>query len=133
MSFSTHPNFLDKFYLKIYPSYLYPGQLCQPLSTINVGILHKLPDITPTWKIMDYVYLKKETLLKFLGLAKNLHFSDEIQPVFTILELVKPLVDEGKSFGKHLSPGDVVTLTPFDRKFIIAAPPAGPPKPYITP
>ena len=82
---------------------------------------------------MDYVYLKKETILKFLGLAKKLHFSDEIQPVFTILELVKPDVDESKSFGKHLSPGDVITLTPFDRKFIIAAPQSESSKPYITP
>jgi len=82
---------------------------------------------------MDFVYLKKESVFRFLGLAKNLRISDEVQPVFTILELVKPAVDETKSFGKHLSQGDLITLTPFDRKFIIAAPSAELPKPYIVP
>jgi hypothetical protein len=122
----THPNILDNFFLRIYPRYLYPGQLCQSLTTINVGIIHKLPDVTPLWKIMDYLYLKKGSVFKFLGLARNLHIEGEVQPLYSVLQMVSPFVDEKKSFGKHLSPGDMITLTPFDRQFIVPAPPATP-------
>jgi hypothetical protein len=122
MLLSRHPNILDKIYLKIYPGYLYSGQLCQCLSTINVGIIHKLPDSTSVWKIMDYLYLKKGSLLKFLGLAKKLRISEDIQPLYSILESVSPQVDETKSADKHLSPGDLIIITPIDRQFITPAP-----------
>jgi hypothetical protein len=122
MPASSHPNFLDRLLLKIYPRYLYPGQTCHTLATVNVGILHKLPDIQPYWKIMDYLYLRKDSVVKYLGLAKHLKFSGDVQPLYTIMELVDPHVDENKSFDKQASPGDLICLTPYDRQFISAIP-----------
>lgn len=69
-----HPNFLDQLAVRIYPRYLYPTQVCQTLATVNIGMVHKLPEVKPYWKIMDYLYLKKDSTLRFLGLAKNLGF-----------------------------------------------------------
>jgi hypothetical protein len=118
----SHPNFLDKLALKIYPQYLYPGQLCESLATINIGIIHKLPEIKPFWKVMDYLYMKKGSVFNYLGLAKNLQIVGDIDPMYSVIEILIPYVDENKSYGKQLSKGDIVCLSPFDRKFIIAAP-----------
>jgi len=114
----AHPNFLDRVALKIYPRYLYPQQPCESVAEINVGILHKLPDIKPYWKIMDFIYLKKGSVLKYLGLAANLNIEGDVQPSYTILETVNPVIDEQKSLDRHLSAGDLVCLTPFDRQFL---------------
>jgi len=119
---SSHPNFLDKIALKIYPRYLYPSQICLTLATVNIGMIHKLPDVKPYWKIMDYLYLKKDSTLKFLGLARNLGFEGEIKPFDSIFELVRPEVDENKSAGKHVGSGDLVCVTSSDRRFIAACP-----------
>lgn len=71
---------------------------------------------------MDYLYLQKDSTLKFLGLARSLGFTGEVKPFDSIFELVNPHVDESKSSGKHVSGGDIVCITPSDRKFISAAP-----------
>ncbi|OGD08983.1 hypothetical protein A2397_05820 [Candidatus Amesbacteria bacterium RIFOXYB1_FULL_44_23] len=120
MSSPTHPNFLDNLLLKLYPRYIYPGQMCRTLATVNIGVIHKLPDIHPYWKIMDYLYLKKDARLKYLGLARSLKLTGDVQPLYTIMEVVEPRVDENKSFDKQLTPGDLICLTPYDRQFIVA-------------
>ena len=119
---TPRPNFLDRLAVKIYPRYLYPSQLCQTLATVNIGITHKVPEIKPYWKIMDHLYLKKDSTLKYLGLARNLEIAGDFNPYDSIFELVSPLVDEDKSYGKHASGGDIVCLSPTDRRFIVAAP-----------
>lgn len=118
---SNHPNLFDHIAVKIYPRYLYPGQFCQTIATTNVGIIHKLPDIHNTWRVMDYLYLQKGSYLRYLGLAKRVKVFGEIDPNSTILELVEPVVDESKSFGKHASPRDLICISPFDRQFIASA------------
>jgi hypothetical protein len=118
----NHPNFFDGLALKFFPGYLYQGQLCQTLATVNVGIIHKLPDIKPFWKIMDYLYLKKGSVMRYLGKAGSLDVVGDVLPAYSVFELLQPEVDEKKSFGKQLSGGDWVCLTPFDRQFIAAAP-----------
>jgi hypothetical protein len=115
---SVHPNLLDKLAKKIYSGYLYPGQLCQTDATVNVGIIHKLPDIKPFWKIMDYLYVKKGCGMRFLGLARDLNISGDVLPSYSIMELVNPVVDEKKSFGKELNHGDLICITPYDRRFL---------------
>jgi hypothetical protein len=121
MNLASRPNIFDNLAVKIYPRYLYPGQLCESLAEINVGILHKLPDIKTNWKILDYFYLKKGSLMKFLGLARTLKIVGDIEPQFSIMEMILPLADESKSFDRQLSKGDLVCLTPYDRQFIIAS------------
>ena len=118
----THPNLLDKLFLKIYPQYLYPGQSCQAVATVNVGIVHRIPDRHPYWKIMDYLFLRKGSTFKYLDLARNLHLNGDILPSYSVLELVTPDVDEMKSFGKIANTADIICLTPYDRQFIVAAP-----------
>lgn len=117
----NHPNILDQIAVKIYPRYLYPGQFCQTAATTNVGIIHKVPDIHNSWKVMDYLYLKKGSFMRYLGLAKNVKVMGEIEPMSTILELIDPEVEDSKSPGKHVSPRDLVCVSPFDRQFIMAA------------
>lgn len=124
--FGPHPNLLDKFFLRIYPQYLYPGQPCQAVATVNVGIVHRIPDKQPYWKIMDYLYLKKGSTMTFIDLARNLHLNGDVLPAFSVLELVNPEVDEMKSFGKIANPTDMICITPYDRQFIMAAPQDGP-------
>jgi len=119
---TPHPDFWDKLSVKIYSRYLYRTQLCQTLATVNIGLIHKLPEVKPYWKIMDFLYLKKDSTMRFLGLAKNLKFSGDVKPSDSIFELVNPIIDESKSADKHVSGGDVVCITPFDRKFITASP-----------
>jgi hypothetical protein len=88
-----------------------------------VGIVHKIPQNPPYWKIMDYVFLLKGSLLKYLGLARDHHVEGDVLPMYSLFELVKPVMDD--SMDKevhHASPGDLVCVTPFDRKFIYPAP-----------
>jgi len=123
---SDHPNFFDRLAVKIYPRYLYAGQICQSISPINIGMIHRLPDIRPRWKVVDYLYLKKGSTMKYLGLAKSLKIEGEITPMSTILELINPDVDESKSPGKHISPGDLITISQYDRQFLNASTPPDP-------
>lgn len=115
-----HPNILDNLAFKIYPRYLYPGQECETVTEINVGIIHKLPDSKPFWKIMDYVYIKKGAVMNFLGLAGSLHIEGDILPRNSVMEIISAVSDDKKSPGKQLSRGDLVCLTPYDRQFITA-------------
>jgi hypothetical protein len=128
---TTHPNFWDRLAVKIYPSYLYPSQYCLADTTLSVGIIHLVPGIKPEWKIMDYVYLSKDSSFRYLGLGRNLKLSGDVQPIFTILEVVYPYIDQRKSPGKQMSPGDIVCITPFDRPYIRSAPPDYQNQPHI--
>ncbi len=113
-----HPNILDRFLVKVYSRYLYPGQPCLTVATTNVGVIHKSPDITSFWKIMDYVYLSKNSALKYAGLARNLNMPGDIPPLYSVFQLITPIVDEIKSRGKSASPGDLIAISPYDRQFI---------------
>ncbi len=117
-----HPNFLDKLYLKIYPKYLYEGQNCQSLAKIYIGIINKVPDIKPYWKIMDYLYLEPKSTFKYLGLARDLKFTGDIHPFDSILETIDPKVKEDPLNPKHAGIGDLVVVTPTDRQFLAALP-----------
>ncbi len=119
---SNHPNFTDKLKLRFNPRYLYPGQLCQSQATVNAGIIHKLPDIKPFWKTMDYLYLKTGSVFKYHDVAKNLDMTGDFPPNAPILEVVAARVDDQKSAGKQSNPGDLICLTPFDRQFITPQP-----------
>jgi len=123
-----HPNRLDKIKLRLDRNYLYPGQLCQTIAKVNAGIVHKIPSVEPYWKIMDYIYLKPGSTLKFLGLAKDLKFTGDVLPVHSVFETVSPLIyddiiSENISGSRpHLGAGDIVIFIPQDRQFISAAP-----------
>ena len=118
----SHPNFWDKVAVKIYPRYLYTTQFCHTLATVNVNLLHHEPNAKTSWKIADNVYLKKDSTLRFIGLVKKLKGFNGLDPYSSIFVLVNPQLDELKSSGKHVSSGDTIFLTPFDRRFIVAAP-----------
>ncbi len=119
---SDHPNIWDRLSLKIYPKYLYPGQYCQTINTLSVAIMHRLPDVIPHWELMDFVYLKPGSKFRYLGLVKTLKIKSDIQPAFTVLETVSPLIDEKKSSGKTLAMGDNICITPYDRQYLAALP-----------
>lgn len=119
---TTHPTVWDKFVVKVFPRYLYQTQTCLTLATTNIGMIHKVPDIKPYWKIMDYLFLQKDSTLKYLGLAKDIDVAGDVLPNYSVFELIHPLVDENKSPGKHAAGGDIICITPFDRQFIVAAP-----------
>lgn len=121
---SNHPNLFDKLAVHFSPYYLYPGQLCQSQGTINAGVIHKLPDIKPFWKSMDYLYLKPGSVFKYHGLAKDLSMSGDFSPKSPIFEIVSAKIDDQKSFGKQTNPGDLIFLTPFDRQFVFPEAPS---------
>jgi len=116
-----HPNFLDRFYLKLNPRYLYSRQLSQLIGRVQIGIVHKLPQTKPFWQQTDTVKLEKGTLLRFLGLARNLHFTGDIDPLASLFEMVRPVPQDPSS--SHLTnAGDLICITPLDRKFVYPAP-----------
>jgi len=119
----NHPNFIDRLSVKIWPRYLFPGQLASTTGKIQIGIVHKLPQAKPYWKIMDYVLLEKGSILRFRGLAKNLNLTGDVEPIFSVFDLVsvKPVYDVAEQ-GKHITPGDMVIVLPVDRQFIYPAP-----------
>lgn len=119
---TTHPNFLDKLAVKIYPGYLYQGQLCVTQAITSVAVIHLIPDLKPHWKIMDFIYVNKNSAFRFLGLGSSLKMNGDVQPLFSILQTVYAYVDERKSEGKQLAPGDLICTTPFDRQFFLTAP-----------
>jgi len=110
-----HPNIIDKLLLKINPRYLYPNQLIQTASKLNVALVHKV--FTPShWKIMDYVTLNKGSALKFLGTGKNFKLTGDLLPTHSLFEIVDVTSE------RHMGAGDIVALTPSDRKFLTPAP-----------
>ena len=119
----SHPNFLDRLSIKIFPRYLYPGQLAATTGKIQIGIIHKLPQAKPYWQIMDYLPLERGSLIRFRGLARNLNLTGDIEPLYSVFDLVhiKTAIDV-TDLAKHLSLGDSVIVLPVDRQFIYPAP-----------
>lgn len=111
-----HPNLFDRFFVKIYPRYLFPGQTSQILARINVSVLHKLPQSKSAWNLTDTVCLEAGSKLIFLGLAKSLHLRKVINSNYSIFEIVSPRLKDSASHP--LNPGDVICVTPFDRQYV---------------
>lgn len=113
----THPNFFDRIFVKINPRYLYPHQIAQTVGKVYMGIVHKLPESKPNWKIMDYIYLQKGSTMRFWGLAKSLKWEGDLNPASSIFEIVSPIT-EGELNPRHVASGDVISISPSDRRFI---------------
>lgn len=119
----THPRLLDRLAVKIYPRYLYPGQLAQTTGTLQVGIVHKSPASKPNWSITDYVKIEQGSQLRFRGLARSLKLTGDIEPLYSIFEIVKAVTPPDTSqSAHHISPGDPVVILPTDRRFVYPAP-----------
>lgn len=77
---------------------------------------------------MDYLYLKKGSCLKYLGLAKDLKFTGDVDPAHSVFEAVSPLFESRDpsanpmNLTTHLAIGDIVAVVPSDRRFIAPAP-----------
>lgn len=109
-----HPTFLDKIKLKFNRYYLYPGQLTQPVSNLSAALVHKV--YAPShWKIMDYISLKKGSILKYLGSGKDFKSTGDLLPTHSLFEIVEVTSD------RHTGIGDIIALTPADRKFLTHA------------
>jgi hypothetical protein len=112
----NRPTFVDKINLKLNPRYLYPGQLTQPLSNLNVALVHKVSSAA-YWKIMDYITIQKGSILKYLGSGKQLKLSGDLLPSHFLFEVIDATSD------RHTGVGDIVALTPDDRKALTPAVP----------
>lgn len=110
-----HPNFIDKIKLLLNSRYLYPEELCQPTSNLNVAIVHRVSN-SSHWKIMDYITLKKGSIIKFLGSAKQFKFTGDLLPTHSLFEAMN--ISSDKLTGL----GDILALTPTDRQFLTKAP-----------
>lgn len=120
-----HPNFLDRLAVKIWPRFLYRGQLAVTTGPIHISIVHKLPSPKPFWKIMDHVRVEKGSLLRFHGLASALHLAGDVEPNYSVFDIVQANQEmDVTESGHHISPGDAVIVLPVDRRFIYPAPAA---------
>lgn len=130
----NHPNFLDRLALRIYPRYLYPQQLAVTVAKVNVGVVHKIPQTPPYWKIMDYLFILKGSQLRYLGLARDLKLTGDVEPLYSLFELIHPIAEDNLDHdAKHTTTGDLVCVTPADRKYIYPSPEvSAPTNPYIT-
>jgi hypothetical protein len=133
-TFGPHPNYLDKLFVKIYSRYLYPGQACHLLGEVYVGILHRFPNAKECWKISDYVYLKSNSTMKYLGLATDLGGVTDAHPNDSLFESVNPILKEDALIPKHIAPGDIILITPTDRQYVAALPltPSSPDNTIVT-
>ena len=113
-----HPNLWDKLALHIYPRYLYPGQPANTVAKTNVNVVHKLPAATPVWRTTNSVNLPSGSILKFLGLAKNHKFLIDVEPMYSLFEIIHTANSPDSSLEHQVSIGDFVCVSPLERKFI---------------
>lgn len=115
----SDPGLLDKIKARIFPNYLYPGQFCQPTSNLKVAIIHKVStgrNGPHQWNIMDYITIEKGSLLKYLGTGSKFKIGGTLPPSYSLFETVDISAD------RLSGTGDVVALSPQERKFVVVAP-----------
>lgn len=124
-SMFKHPNFLDRIAARIYPRYLYPGQEAQVVVKIGVGVMGRVPGNTKgiAWstkgnavKIMNSSRLQPGSIVKFLGLARDLKFLSKEERMYSIFEVVKPVED--LEAEREVAIRDVVAVTPVERMWV---------------
>jgi len=118
-----HPNFLDRLAIKIFPRFLYPGQLAFATGRIQIGIVHKTPSAKIYWKVTDYLQIEMGSILRYRGLVRSLKISGDVDPLYSVFDIVQAntAMDVTES-GHHISVGDAVIVLPADRRFIYPAP-----------
>ena len=113
----SHPNWLDRLRARHNPSYLYPGQVGINFGPITAGIIHLSPSNKEIiWNVVDYRQLKKGSLLKFLGYAHQLRVGPSLEKYTSIFETIQAISDF------PVNAGDVLAVSPSDRKAIAPAP-----------
>ena len=119
-----HPNFLDKLRLKYNPHYLYPGQYGVTAASVSTGVIHRIPSARITfWKTMDYVTLKKGSIVQFVDYVRRLKIEGDLLPYDSLFILIQPVVEVSNlPSGHHLSVGDNLRVSVSDRQFIYPSP-----------
>ncbi len=116
----THPRWLNRIVTFVNHNHLFVGQLYQPVANLNVAIVHKVSDTrggSSHWQIMDYLFIKRGSLLKFLGTGKQFRVSGDLLPTHLLFELVDVSTD------RQIGVGDIIALTERDRKLVTPAAP----------
>lgn len=121
-----HPNLLDRIAVRINPRYLYLGQSAKTTAKVYAGILHKSPDVTVGWKVIQYMYIEMESQLIFLGLSNKFKLEDSTLRNYSLFEVKNAIILKDYSNDRHVSPGDTVCIAPSDRKYVY---PILPPRP----
>jgi hypothetical protein len=112
----SHPNLVDKIKAKLNHHFLFPGEMCQPTSNISVALIHKISPQS-SWTIVDYIKLKKGSLLKYLGTGKDFKLSGDLLTTYSLFEMIDVSAD------RQIGTGDIVALTPSERPFLAKAAP----------
>lgn len=109
----------DRIARKLYPRYLAVGETGKINGKIYAGIMRRSVDVqNKDWKIVHYVYLNSDSLLKYMGLARKLNLGGEINQNQSIFEIVKPVLEKDLRSTLSVNNGDTVCVAPSDRQYI---------------
>lgn len=106
----------DRLILRFFPNFLYRGKKLQNVADTPVALLHQTTPQTKIWKFMDYLTLKKASILKYLGTIKQLKMIGELNPGNLVFEIISGGSD------RTVSPGDIIMLEKKDLSLLAEAP-----------